>query len=137
MLASRAERKTKAVRNEPSTPTPSMRAVVQDTYGSEEVLHITQVEMPTIGDGDVLLRVRAAGLHIGDWHLLSGLPYLMRIMGFGLRAPKARIRGTDVAGTIEAAGSGVTGLRVGDEVFGTCDGSFAEYATARANTLAL
>jgi NADPH:quinone reductase-like Zn-dependent oxidoreductase len=113
-----------------------MRAVVQDRYGPAEVLHSATVARPATGEDDVLIRVRAAGLHIGDWHLMTGRPYLMRIMGFGLRAPKARVRGTDVAGTVVAVGAHVTGVQAGDEVFGSCDGSFAEYATARPGTLA-
>jgi NADPH:quinone reductase-like Zn-dependent oxidoreductase len=114
----------------------SMHAVVQDRYGSAEVLRHATVARPATGENDVLIAVRAAGLHIGDWHLMTGRPYLMRIMGFGLRAPKARVRGTDVAGTVVAVGAHVTGVQVGDEVFGTCDGSFAEFATARPDTLA-
>jgi NADPH:quinone reductase-like Zn-dependent oxidoreductase len=114
----------------------SMRAVVQDRYGSAEVLRHATVARPATGENDVLIEVRAAGLHIGDWHLMTGQPYLMRIMGFGLRAPKARVRGTDVAGTVVAVGAHVTGVQVGDEVFGTCDGSYAEFATARPDTLA-
>jgi NADPH:quinone reductase-like Zn-dependent oxidoreductase len=114
-----------------------MQAVLQDRYGSTEVLHRATVARPATGADDVLIRVRAAGVHIGDWHLMTGQPYLMRIMGFGLRAPKARVRGTDVAGTVVAVGANVTGVRAGDEVFGTCDGSYAEYATARTATLAL
>jgi NADPH:quinone reductase-like Zn-dependent oxidoreductase len=113
-----------------------MRAVIQDRYGSAEVLHHATIVRPATGENDVLIRVRAAGLHIGDWHLMTGRPYLMRIMGFGLSAPKARVRGTDVAGTVVAVGAHVTGVRAGDEVFGSCDGSFAEYATARPGTLA-
>ncbi len=115
----------------------TMPAVVQHMYGSPDVLELQQVSTPTVGDDDVLIRVRAAGVHIGDWHLMTGQPYLMRIMGFGLRAPKARTRGTDVAGTVESVGRNVTRFATGDEVFGTCDGSFAEYATARVDTLAL
>jgi NADPH:quinone reductase-like Zn-dependent oxidoreductase len=85
---------------------------------------------------DVLVRVRAAGLHIGDWHLMTGQPYLMRVIGFGFRAPKARVRGIDVAGVVETVGQNVTQFQAGDEVFGTCDGAFAEYAVARADMLA-
>jgi NADPH:quinone reductase-like Zn-dependent oxidoreductase len=113
-----------------------MHAVIQDRYGPAEVLHHAIVARPVTGENDVLIRVRAAGLHIGDWHLMTGRPYLMRIMGFGLRAPKARVRGTDVAGTVVAVGTRVTGVQAGDEVFGTCDGSYAEYATARPDTVA-
>jgi NADPH:quinone reductase-like Zn-dependent oxidoreductase len=113
-----------------------MWAIIQDRYGSTEVLHHGTVARPATGENDVLIRVRAAGVHFGDWHLMTGQPYLMRIMGFGLRAPKARVRGTDVAGTVVAVGAQVTEVQAGDEVFGTCDGSYAEYATARADTLA-
>jgi len=113
-----------------------MRALVQDTYGSSDVLRLVRTACPVPGPDDVLLRVRAAGLHIGDWHIMTGQPYLMRVMGFGFRRPKARVRGMDVAGTVEAVGAGVTSLRPGDDVFGTCDGAFAEHATARVTTLA-
>ena len=115
----------------------SMKAIVQDTYGSAEVLGLQEDRAPgQVGDDDVLLRVHAAGVHIGDWHVMTGQPYLMRIMGFGFRAPKARVRGMDVAGTVEAVGKNVTRFQAGDEVFGTCDGAFAEYACARADKLA-
>ncbi len=113
-----------------------MKAIVQHRYGSADVLALQEVDKPEIGDDDVLVRVHAAGVHIGDWHLMTGLPYLMRVMGFGLRAPKARVRGTDVAGTVEAVGKNVTRFQAGDDVFGTCDGSFAEYARAREDKLA-
>ena len=113
-----------------------MKAIVQDRYGPADVLERQEIDKPEIGDGDVLVRVRAAGVHIGDWHLMTGLPYLMRIMGFGFRAPRARVRGTDVAGIVGAVGRTVTRFRAGDEVFGTSNGAFAEYACARADTLA-
>jgi len=113
-----------------------MKAIVQDKYGSADVLELTDIDTPVVGDHDVLLRVHAAGAHIGDWHIMTGLPYLIRIMGYGLRGPKARVRGTDVAGRVEALGKDVTQFRLGDEVFGTCDGSFAEYATARMDKVA-
>jgi NADPH:quinone reductase-like Zn-dependent oxidoreductase len=80
-----------------------------------------------VKDDEVLVRVHAAGVHICDWHLMTGLPYLMRIIGYGLRAPKARVRGIDVARKAEAVGKNVTQFQADDEVFGTCDGSFAEY----------
>jgi NADPH:quinone reductase-like Zn-dependent oxidoreductase len=115
----------------------TMQAIVQDQYGSADVLRLQQVDKPLIGTDGVLLRVQAAGVHIGDWHLMSGEPYLMRIMGFGFRGPKAHVRGMDVAGIVEAVGQNVTRFHAGDEVFGTCDGSFAEYALARADMLAL
>jgi NADPH:quinone reductase-like Zn-dependent oxidoreductase len=103
----------------------TMQAIVQDTYGSADVLRLARIARPEMGDNEVLLRVRAASVHIGDWHVMTGLPYLLRVVGFGFRAPKARVRGTDVAGTVEAVGQNVTRFEAGDEVFGTCDGSFA------------
>ena len=114
----------------------TMRAIVQDRYGSADVLHLSEIERPVIAEDEVLVRVRAASVHIGDVHMMTGMPYLMRIMGFGLRAPKARVRGTDVAGTVEAVGKNIPQFRPGDEVFGTCDGACAEYARARADKLA-
>jgi NADPH:quinone reductase-like Zn-dependent oxidoreductase len=113
-----------------------MQAIVQDKYGSSSVLELRRIDKPHIGVDDVLVRVRAAGVHIGDLHVMTGQPYLMRIVGFGLRARKARVRGIDVAGTVEAIGSNVTQFQVGEDVYGTCDGAFAEYTTARADTLA-
>ena len=92
-----------------------MKAIVQDTYGSADVLRLREVDEPEIGADQLLVRVRAAGVHIGDWHVMTGEPYLMRVMGFGLRAPTARVRGMDVAGTVEAVGEYVTAFRVGDE----------------------
>ena len=114
----------------------TMQAITQDHYGSADVLKLQHVVKPIVGLDDVLVRVRAAGLHIGDWHLMTGQPYLMRIIGFGFRAPKARVRRIDVAGVVEAVGQNVTQFQAGDEVFGTCDGAFAEYALARADMLA-
>lgn len=116
--------------------TKTMKAIVQDRYGSPDVLEVREVQKPRMGQDDVLLRVRAAGVHIGDWHVMAGRPYLMRIMGFGFRAPKARVRGMDVAGVVEAVGTNVARFQAGDEVFGTCDGSFAERACARQDKLA-
>jgi NADPH:quinone reductase-like Zn-dependent oxidoreductase len=113
-----------------------MHAVVQDRYGSADVLHVSEIERPVIADDEVLVRIHAAGLHIGDLHLMTGMPYLMRVMGFGLRAPKARVRGTDAAGLVEAVGKNVSQFRPGDAVFGSVDGAFAEYARARADKLA-
>jgi len=113
-----------------------MRALVQETYGSADVLHLENVDVPEVGPDDVLVRVRAAGVDAGVWHLMAGRPYLMRILGFGLRAPKMRTRGLEVAGVVEKVGTQVTQLRPGDPVFGTCHGSFAECAIARHSTLA-
>jgi NADPH:quinone reductase-like Zn-dependent oxidoreductase len=106
-----------------------MKAIVQDHYGSAEVLQLAEIDKPTIGADQVLVRVRAASIHVGDWILMSGSPYVMR-MATGLRRPKNPVPGTDVAGTVEAVGEGVHGLRPGDEVFGWCAGAFAEYVAA-------
>jgi NADPH:quinone reductase-like Zn-dependent oxidoreductase len=114
-----------------------MKAMVQDTYGSPDILELRDIGRPGIGDDDVLVQVHAAGVDPGVWHLTTGLPYLVRAFGYGLRAPKVRVRGRDVAGRIEAVGKNVTRFQPGAEVFGTCEGSFAEYATARQDRVAL
>lgn len=108
-----------------------MRAIVQDTYGSADVLRLEEIERPSIGDDELLVRVHAAGVDAGVWHVMTGLPYMIRIMGYGLRGPKSRVRGSDLAGRVEAVGSKVTRFRSGDDVFGACDGSFAEYASVK------
>lgn len=113
----------------------TMKAIVQDRYGSADVLELRDIDKPGIGVDEVLVRVRAAGVHAGDWHLMAGLPYLVR-MGFGLRAPKQAVRGTDVAGTVEAVGKDVTRFQPGDAVFGIGAGAFAEYTIAREDKLA-
>ncbi|HET6317379.1 MAG TPA: NAD(P)-dependent alcohol dehydrogenase, partial [Chloroflexota bacterium] len=115
----------------------TMHAIVQDKYGSADVLQLREIDTPTIGDDDVLVRVRAASVHLGDVHIMTGTPTLMRYIGFGLHGPKARVRGTDVAGTVAAVGKNVTQFQVGDDVFGTCDGAYAEYARARVDRLVL
>ena len=115
-----------------------MRAIVQDKYGEDAayVLRLAEIDRPQVGEDDVLLRVHAASVHIGDWHVMTGRPYLLRVVGFGFRAPKVRVRGMDVAGTVETVGTNVTKFRAGDDVFGTCNGSFAEYASTPHDTLA-
>jgi len=113
-----------------------MHAIVQDSYGSAEVLRSARITRPEIADHEVLLRVHAAGLDRGTWHLMTGTPYLMRVIGFGFRRPKNPVPGVDVAGTVVAVGSAVTRFAVGDEVFGMSRGSFAEYAAAREDKLA-
>jgi NADPH:quinone reductase-like Zn-dependent oxidoreductase len=120
------------------TMTDGMKAIVQDEYGTapEEVLRVAEIARPTIGDEEILVRVAAASVDRGTWHMMAGLPYPIRASGFGLRRPKARNPGRSVAGTVESAGQDVTGFALGDEVYGTCDGSFAEYARARAGRLA-
>ena len=107
-----------------------MRAVVQDRYGPPEVLELREVERPAVGDGDVLVRVHAASVNPQDWHLMRASPFIVRASGTGLRTPKKPIRGTDVAGQVEAVGRNVARLRPGDEVLGRCEGAFAEYVCA-------
>lgn len=110
-----------------------MKAVVQRRYGSAV---LGDLDVPVPGEGEVLLDVRAAGVDMGVWHMLTGRPYLLRILGFGFRAPKSIVPGRDVAGVVEEIGPGVTGFAVGDEVFGTCEGSFAEHTVAPVSRLA-
>jgi NADPH:quinone reductase-like Zn-dependent oxidoreductase len=116
---------------------PTMRAIVQDSYGSADVLRLEDIPRPEVRAGEVLVRVHAAGVDPGVRHVMTGLPYLLRLFGFGLRAPKVRVRGLDLAGRVEAVGAGVTRLRVGDEVFGVGEGACAEFARARAEHLAI
>ncbi|WP_229334323.1 alcohol dehydrogenase catalytic domain-containing protein [Streptomyces flavotricini] len=113
-----------------------MRAMVQDVYGPPEVLRLEEIDRPVPGPGEVLLRLHAAGLDQGVWHLMTGTPCALRAAGFGLRAPGQRVRGMDVAGRVESVGPGVTRWRPGDEVYGTCTGSFAEFACAKEKGLA-
>lgn len=104
-----------------------MKAIVYDSYGPADVLRLADIAKPEPGDDEVLVRVHAAGVDYGVWHLMTGSPLLVRA-AIGLRAPRNPVLGRDVAGTVEALGAKVTTVRVGDEVFGTCGGSFAEYA---------
>jgi NADPH:quinone reductase-like Zn-dependent oxidoreductase len=112
-----------------------MRAISQDRYGPPEILELREVPEPAIGDDDVLVRVVAAGVDAGVWHLLTGRPSAVRL-ALGLRRPRDTVRGSDLAGVVERVGAHVTRLRPGDEVFGSGDGSFAEFARARADRLA-
>ncbi|WP_129666543.1 NAD(P)-dependent alcohol dehydrogenase [Phytoactinopolyspora endophytica] len=114
-----------------------MKAIIQDTYGSPDVLELREIDKPAPGPDDVLVRVRAAGVDQGVWHIMAGMPYLVRLMGFGLRRPKNRVRGRDVAGHVAAVGANVTRFQPGDEVFGWCDGTFAEFACAAESNFAL
>ena len=115
----------------------TMKAVVQDRYGSSRVLALRDIAKPEIGDGDVLVRVRAAGVNPADWAIVGGLPYIARPM-YGMGRPKNPVRGTDVAGKVEAVGASVTRFRPGDEVFGWAGhlgGAFAEYASVSEDAL--
>ena len=115
-----------------------MRAVVQDRYGAPEVLRVDDVPEPRPGPGQVLVRVQAASLHPDVWHVLAGRPYVLRVMGSGLRRPRQRVPGTDAAGVVEAVGHGVTRFTPGDAVYGETrtghqwlnGGAFAELAVA-------
>jgi NADPH:quinone reductase-like Zn-dependent oxidoreductase len=112
-----------------------MKAIVQDRYGSAEVLEFRDIEAPVVGENDVLVRVHAAGCGPDVWHLMTGMPYMARPM-IGFRKPKVGVRGWDVAGTVEAVGTSVPDLRPGDEVMGTAEGgSFAELVIAQADKL--
>jgi NADPH:quinone reductase-like Zn-dependent oxidoreductase len=115
-----------------------MQAIVQDRYGSAEVLELKEIDRPAIGEHDVLVAVRAAGVNPADWALMNGFPYIARPAPvYGLRRPRNPVRGTDVAGHVEAVGSGVTQFVAGDEVFGSSIGSYAEFAAAPEDTLAI
>jgi NADPH:quinone reductase-like Zn-dependent oxidoreductase len=114
----------------------TMQAIVQDAYGSADVFRRERIGRPGIADSEVLVRVRAAGLDRGTWHLMAGRPYLLRVIGFGLRRPKSRVPGTELAGTVVSVGSAVTRFAPGDEVFGMGHGAFAEYAAVREDKLA-
>ena len=109
-----------------------MKAIVQDTYGSADVLQLRDIAAPVPGRGEILVRVRAAGADPGVWHTMTGVPYLMRVLGFGFRRPKVPVPGMALAGVVEAVGPEAGIFRPGDEVCGVCrSGSFAEYAVAR------
>jgi NADPH:quinone reductase-like Zn-dependent oxidoreductase len=116
-----------------------MKAIVQDRYGGPDVLEFSDIDQPIPNDNEVLVQVQAAGLHRGDWHVMTGLPYLIRLVvpDLGLRRPKVPVRGMDLAGRVEAVGPNVTRFQPGDEVFGWADGAFAEYAAAPEGQLAL
>ena len=112
-----------------------MKAIVQDTYGPADVLELREIEGPEVGENDVLVRVRAAGSGPDVWHIMTGQPYMARA-ALGFRRPKVRVRGWDVAGTVEAVGASVTDFRTGDEVMGVAEGgSFAEYAVTSPDKL--
>mgnify|MGYP001386899146 CR=1 FL=1 len=110
----------------------TMKAIVQEKYGSPDVLALQEVDKPVVQDDQVLVRVHAAAVNPADVHFVTGLPYVLRLL-FGLRKPKTRVRGIDVAGYVEAVGTNVKHVRPGDEVFGGCTGAFAEYVCAGKN----
>ncbi|MEQ8842042.1 MAG: NAD(P)-dependent alcohol dehydrogenase [Acidimicrobiales bacterium] len=120
---------------EPRGNRTTMRAVTQGTYGSSDVLDVTTIDRPNIAHDEVLIEVEAAGLDRGVWHLMTGMPYLIRIMGYGLTKPKNPVPGMDVAGRVVEIGRDVTRFSVGDDVFGIGAGTFAEYATAKETKL--
>src|SRR3954453_16338210 len=116
----------------------TITAIVHDRYGPlpEGVLRLAEIDAPPAGGGEVLVRVHAASVDRGTWHIMSGLPYPIRLAGFGLRRPKYRNPGRNLAGTVEAVGASVTAFTPGDAVFGIGEASFAEYARARPDKLA-
>jgi NADPH:quinone reductase-like Zn-dependent oxidoreductase len=113
-----------------------MKAIVQDEYGSPDVLELRDIDIPKIKDDEVLIHVHAAGVGRDVWHVMAGLPYPIRLAGYGLRAPKNPVLGSDVAGVVETVGKDVSRFRPGDEVFGIGKGSYAEYARAPEDKLA-
>jgi NADPH:quinone reductase-like Zn-dependent oxidoreductase len=113
-----------------------MKAMVRDTYGSADVLELRDIDIPEIKDEEVLVRVHAAGVGRDVWHVMTGLPYPLRLAGYGFRAPKNPVIGSDVSGVVEAVGKNVSRFQPGDEVFGIGKGSYAEYVCAREDKLA-
>lgn len=120
-----------------AAPDGLMRAIVQEAYGSVDVLQSRRIPRPQPGPDEVLVAVQAAGLDRGTWHLMTGRPHMLRVIGFGLRRPKNLVPGFDVAGTVVEVGAAVTRFAPGDDVFGMAHGSFAEVAAARADKLAI
>jgi NADPH:quinone reductase-like Zn-dependent oxidoreductase len=114
----------------------SLKAIVRDTYGSTDVLELRDIDIPEYADEEVLVHVHAAGVGRDVWHVMAGLPYPIRLAGYGFRAPKNPVIGSDMAGVVEAVGKNVTRFQPGDEVFGVGKGSYAEYVSAREDKLA-
>jgi NADPH:quinone reductase-like Zn-dependent oxidoreductase len=138
MTASGPHTSTMNTMSIPASEEKTMKAIVQDQYGTADVLELRHIDKPQIRDNEVLVRVHAAGVDRGVWHLMTGLPYFLRplIPDLGLRAPKNPVRGSDVAGVVTAVGKDVTRFKVGDEVFGVGRGSYAEYTRALEDKLA-
>ena len=107
-----------------------MKAIVRDTYGPPDVLELRDIDIPELADDEVLVRVHAAGVGRDVWHVMTGLPYPIRLAGYGFRAPKNPIIGSDMAGEVETIGRKVSRFQPGDEVFGIGKGSYAEYVCA-------
>src|SRR4051812_2936646 len=122
----------------PRTGGQTMKAVVQDRYSPapEDLFRVARIDRPTVGEGEVLVRVAAASVDRGTWHILAGLPYPIRLAGFGVRRPSFGNPGVNLAGTVVERGTGVTEFQVGDEVFGVGRATFAEFAVASAGKLA-
>lgn len=116
---------------------PTMKAIIQEHYGSTETLELSEISRPRIDENQVLVRVRAAGVDRGVWHLMTGLPFPVRLAGYGLRAPKYPVRGSDFAGQVEAVGSKVTRFRPGDDVMGTSNAAYAEFVAVPEQNLVL
>jgi NADPH:quinone reductase-like Zn-dependent oxidoreductase len=119
-----------------TVPAGSMRAIIQDGYGSADTLTLRVVPTPQLESDEVLIDISAAGLDRGVWHLMAGEPYLVRLLGYGLTKPKTKIPGADVAGRVVAVGDAVERFSVGDEVFGIASGAYAEFAAASESKLA-
>src|ERR671939_712694 len=113
-----------------------MKAMVRDAYGPPDVLELRDIDIPEISDDEVLVHAHAAGVGRDVWHVMTGLPYPIRLAGYGLRAPKNPVIGSDLAGVVEAVGNNVSTFQPGDEVFGIGKGSYAEYARATEDKLA-
>jgi NADPH:quinone reductase-like Zn-dependent oxidoreductase len=122
-----------------SPSTGKMNSIVQHQYGIDPnaVLELSEIARPTIGANQVLVRVRASSVDMGTWHCMTGVPYAMRLLGFGVRSPKAANPGRAIAGIVESVAAGVNGFKIGDEVYGSCASAFAEYAAVDATQLAL
>jgi NADPH:quinone reductase-like Zn-dependent oxidoreductase len=114
----------------------SMKAMVRDTYGPPDLLELRDIDIPEIADDEVLVHVHAAGVGRDVWHVMRGLPYPMRLAGYGFQAPKNPVIGSDVAGVVEDVGKNVSRFQPGDEVFGIGKGSYAEYVCAREDKIA-
>jgi NADPH:quinone reductase-like Zn-dependent oxidoreductase len=115
---------------------PKMKAIVREVYGSPDVVHLREIDIPTPDDDSVLIRIQAASVNPYDLHAMTGTPYIARPQ-MGFRRPKDPVLGVDVAGIVESVGAGVTTLKAGDEVFGGAKGSFAEYGCARASSVVI